>query len=293
MGNGKPYVSRGEVQSARTAPLYDFLLSRHPELFRRSGRCLYLQGRDAVYIKEGFPGYNDFSSGSHGNPVDFLTRYLGYGFVDAVKALNCHTAARLPHRMADGIVGQKVPSSRRIVLPEPAEKPFRQMYAYLGSRGLPYSIIRELESSGLAYQEKEHNNIVFVNPERDYAELRGTFTYAGRSFHGCRKMAPDRFWYVTAGEGELSSVYVCEAAIDAVSLLLLHKMDGRRGRTVYASIGGVANQKAIDRIRKHAATILAVDNDEAGRKCRERNPWLKAAIPIHKDWNEDLMERRS
>ena len=56
-----------------------------------------------------------------------------------------------------------------------------------------------------------------------------------------------------------------------------------------ASIGGTAKQPAIDRLKRHKRVILAVDNDNAGSKCRRRNAELECIIPNRKDWNEDLM----
>ena len=66
----------------------------------------------------------------------------------------------------------------------------------------------------------------------------------------------------------------------------------RHGKTVpayYISIGGVAKQPAIDRIKGQIKnTVLAVDNDPAGQTCRDRNPELLCILPVSKDWNEDL-----
>ncbi len=143
---------------------------------------------------------------------------------------------------------------------------------------------------GLIYQAYLTNNIVFVNPERDYLELRGTFTFAEKPFHGCRKAKPDRFWYFKSGIGKCETVYITEAAIDAISLFLLHR---RRGvcdaNAVYVSIGGVSNYATIDRIRARKHAVLAVDNDPAGEMCRQRYRDMEHILPIHKDWNEDLL----
>lgn len=57
----------------------------------------------------------------------------------------------------------------------------------------------------------------------------------------------------------------------------------------YISIAGVAKQAAIDRLKNSRLTpVLAVGNDGAGQKCRERNPDTAYILPISKDWNEDL-----
>ena len=71
-GSGKAFVTRDRIQLARKADLAGFLIQRHPDLFRNSGSSLYMKSRDSLYIRKGFPGYTDFSSGGHGNPIDFL-----------------------------------------------------------------------------------------------------------------------------------------------------------------------------------------------------------------------------
>lgn len=281
---GKAYVTRDQIRLARKADLAGFLLQRHPDLFRSSGSSLYMKCRDSLYIRKGFPGYTDFSSGRHGNPIDFLTGFLGYSFVDAVSALtddpSCGKTFRIPR--------QEGAPPRPIVLPASAKKPYRRVYAYLLGRGIPAGMIRLLEERGLLYQDRDHGNAVFVNPERDCCELRGTLTYASRPFHGCLKTRPDRFWYFMGSEEKPGTAYLCESAIDAVSLFLLHKRSETENAAVYISIGGVSNQKTIERVKSRIHSVLAVDNDHAGDLCRERNPDMESIIPSAKDWNEDL-----
>ncbi len=283
-GIGKAFVTRDRIRLARKADLAGFLLQRHPDLFRNSGSSLYMKSRDSLYIRKGFPGYTDFSSGGHGNPIDFLTGFLGYSFVDAVLALTDGPSCGSPSQ----ITRQEGTVPRLITLPESAEKPYRRVYAYLLGRGIPAGMIRLLEGRGLLYQDRDHGNAVFVNPEHDCCELRGTLTYASRPFHGCLKTRADRFWYFLDSEEKPGTAYLCESAIDAVSLFLLHKRAGTESTAVYISIGGVSNQKTIERVRSRIHSVLAVDNDRAGDLCRERNPDMGAIIPTAKDWNEDL-----
>ena len=164
------------------------------------------------------------------------------------------------------------------------------MYAYLIKRGIPVQLIRQLEEQNLIYQEHLTNNIVFLNKEKDYCELRGTFTYAEVPFHGCRKTGPDRFWYMSGSGSKPQTAYVCEAAIDAISLYIIHKKAGMAETSLYVSIGGVANQKAILRVKGLLPVVLAVDNDCAGDECRKRNPDIPSIMPVCKDWNEDLQK---
>ena len=78
------------------------------------------------------------------------------------------------------------------------------------------------------------------------------------------------------------------AAVSAVCLMLIHKAQGITDPAVYVSIGGVANQQTIDRLKRKIPSVLAVDNDPAGDECRARNPDLPTLIPVGKDWNDDL-----
>ena len=65
-----------------------------------------------------------------------------------------------------------------------------------------------------------------------------------------------------------------------------------RSDAYYFSIAGAAKQPAIDRLKNSKLELtLAVDNDDAGQKCRDRNPGLACILPEKKDWNEDLQAR--
>lgn len=142
----------------------------------------------------------------------------------------------------------------------------------------------------LIYQDLR-NNVVFVNEDRDFCEIRGT--YLSKSFHQCRKVSKDSYWAFSLVD-EPQSAFICEAAIDALSLLQLHLYHSSIPMTAaYCSIAGVMNQAAILHIaEKYYSPVLAVDNDRAGNACRERNPSFKSICPVLKDWNEDLINRK-
>jgi hypothetical protein len=165
------------------------------------------------------------------------------------------------------------------------------MFAYLMSRGIPVDVIRYLSSNGLAYQEERTGNIVFINKEKDYYELRGTCTYVKNPFHGCRKTRADRFWYFIPGADKPKIAFITESAIDAVSLWLLQRCSICNVSAVYISIGGVANYATIDRISRNIEAVIAVDNDHAGETCRNHYKNLRSIVPFGKDWNEDLQDR--
>lgn len=288
------YFTNEELRSARRADLYHYLITHHKNLFHIEGNSIHPKNNHSLSIKRGYAGYKDFSTGETGNSLDFLVNHLGYTITDAVAALSDS-----PRNVSSGncIAGAKAStasiSEKTFNLPEPIEGSYRQLFAYLMKRGIPAEIIQILIDQGILYQEKEHNNIVFINKERDFAEIHGSLSY-GKSFHSCRKKSPDRFWWFrTSKDAEIA--YVCEASIDAISLYILNQINKNDLPAYYISIGGVANQKTIDRIKQQSCIkkiILAVDNDKAGQECRDKNAELAYLLPKKKDWNEDLLARQ-
>ncbi len=144
------------------------------------------------------------------------------------------------------------------------------------------------------FKEFDHGWCAHMNECPDYKK---------NSFH--RTMGrPGGYWAFDAGKDvspESRRLYICEAALDAVSLyelqLLEEGEEAVKGHT-YISIGGVGKSRSINRVIRDAErngvkkdqVFLAVDNDDAGEACRARYPELGFTIPEHKDWNEDLKD---
>lgn len=294
------WVSREAVRTARTVVLYDFLLAVHPADVIREGLSLRLRSDHSVCVKSGYVGYKDFSSGESGNSVECLTRFLGYSFPAAVSAL-CRFVGVDPSSTerppASVPVQPSAPSPVSFVLPEPVPGSFRQLFAYLTrQRGIPADVVQQVVGWRMLYQELSHNNMVFVDPSRTFAELHGVLS--SRPFHQVLFSDPASFWWFKAHgpRSDATVAYVCEAAIDALSLYVLQRAagfpDGSNG--LYCSIGGVANQQRIDRIKAGMAsrgrpTVIAVDRDAAGDKCRQDNADCAALVPSLKDWNDVLV----
>lgn len=279
-------VSKEQIQAARRTDLYAFLVKYHDSAFRHEGDSIRPKNNHSISIRRGYNGYSDFATGETGNSVDFLVNYMGYGLVDAVRELTTGISitAPVPPTAAQQPAVNNVPPQ----FPAPIDGRYKNLFAYLAGRGISTKTIQALVSRKIIYQEKNRNNIVFINFERDFAELHGTYTY-GKSFHGivpnCRH---DGFWWFRTSK-TAKMAYICEAAIDAVSLYELHKLQRNPKDAYYISIAGVAKQAAIDRLKNSQLTpVIAVDNDDAGQKCRDRNDELAYILPTRKDWNDDL-----
>ena len=319
------WVSKEAIRAARRVNLYDFLLSRHRDGVALEGDSLRLREDHSVSIKQGYTGYTDFADDSTGNSIDCLVRYFGYTLQEAVEAL-CRSAgipidipdpgpdmidlddldapapARPPAPIPSPGPGPPKPEPPPHVFepPDPVQGPYARLFAYLGQRrGIPAWLIQALIDQGLLYQDRDHGNAVFINRELQMAEVHGT---TDRPFHGTAKgSSPSGFWAYRPGGPDMipDAAYVCEAAIDAISLYLLLARDphNKAGQAMYCSIGGVANRDRVAAIRSYMdaagdRTILAFDNDEAGRKWLQAYPDCWTAVPIRKDWNEDWLAAR-
>lgn len=328
------WVNQTAIRHARRVCLYDFLLSEHPGDVKREGNSLRLNCNPSVSIKTGYAGYTDFSDDSTGNALECLTNFLDYDFTDAVAALclfdgmtpdeigrpeqsrppqDAPGATQTPQPRETPMDAPERPQeppqapTRVFIPPEPLQGQYRQLYAYLTQqRGIPPAMVQQLIDWGLLYQEPTHNNMVFIDPARTFVELRGTNSF--KPFHRVDFSDPAAFWWFKShGPESVPSVaFICEGAIDAISLYLLRlQPPANSGLTpmpvnenaLYCGIGGVANQQRIDRIKAGMAaagckTVLAVDNDEAGEKCRQRNPDCLHLVPRLKDWNADLTDAK-
>lgn len=274
-----------QMRKARKTDLYAFLRQNHSDAFIVEGMSIHPRNNQSLSIRQGYCGYIDFATDETGNSVDFLVKHMDYKLDQAVFALCGENMAPVWHINEVNRKVEKLPP----MFPKAVHGRYKNLFAYLMKRCISQETIKMLIDDGVIYQEAEHNNIVFANQERDWGEIRSTYDMGRSAFrHGSvTNSRTDGFWWFRTAEHPVRA-YVCEAAIDAVSLYELHRKDGIREPSLYISIGGAGKQQAIDRIKHSIKTILAVDNDEAGENCRRRNPDLEYLIPVHKDWNEDL-----
>ena len=292
-------VSKESIYHARNVDLYTFLTRYHSsEIDHEGKKYIRLKEHHSIVIEQGHSHYVRYSEKDEtGNPIDLLVRYLGYGFEEAVIALNT-SLTEAPPRM----VMASVPSCDRkidcedLIFPPIGEQPFRRVYSYLTlTRMIAPEAVNWLIRAGLLYQDKQYGNAVFINRERSYAEIRGTLSNV--RYHRCIRSAGDvSYWYFKAGGRNSSVAFICEGAIDAISL---YELQRRRWKmdvpAIYCSMGGVGNQRVIEAIEHvgFSKVILAVDNDSAGEKCRLMNRHLGCMIPEGKDWNETLKSWKS
>lgn len=300
-------VDHALLQEARRADLYDFCIRNHADGFTREGNSLRPIWNHSISIKQGYSGYKDFSSDETGNAIDFLTRYLGYDIIDAVFALTGTNTQAVQKKCKKQAVFKA--EKQTFQLPPAINGPYTQLFAYLNkTRKIPGPVIQKMIDHHILYQEQEHNNAVFVNVERTMYEMTGTLS--GSRFKQVQyKDNQSAFWWFKSGslKGKPSGIFVCESAIDAMSLFAIHAyqhaikpvssvfMDTQK---LYISMSGVANTQKIDLLMQHRSGPVflefAVDNDDAGRalyeKYKGKDIYITSLFPPepYKDWNDVL-----
>lgn len=261
------YFTQEQLQAAKKADLYDYLITRQGQRIIREGASVRLKDNHSICVKKGWTGYNDFED-KGGSGIDLLTTYFNFTIVEAVQELAGRTTIDL----------ELVNKPKEITLPDKAPNNNR-VIAYLESRGIPPNITNILIKQGLIYEGvfKGIHNAIFVNSTKTYYEVTGMMQ---KRFKSKDCITPKEYWCMTVGEPQAS--YICESAIDAISLYLLNGT--KQGN--YISTGGCKSQQAIDAIQ--GEKVIAFDNDSAGMTARRNNPNLESIEPKRKDWNEDL-----
>lgn len=226
------WVSKDRAYAARNADLYEYLEEYHPEefyIYEKELRYkrdfnISIPKRSCRYVR--FGKYDDPTI-PKGNAIDFLVKYLGYSYQEAVIALTGDSNLifddeasdmdeedrKLRHEeMKEMFSGY----ARDDDIEDEEEEEFRPpdkddncrvLYAYLiKTRGIDEEVVRMQVEGNYIYQSRNNKmvNIVFCNKDRDWIEERGTNTYADKrcakapkdgSENGCSRYVPcDHYW---------------------------------------------------------------------------------------------------
>lgn len=289
------HFTEEQKQQARMTDIAD-LLRRQGETLKRSGKEYeWRNGSEKVTIR-GNLFYHQYE-GEGGDAIDFVRRFYNLDYPEAMEYLLGGTNGTLKTAQP---VSQKPPEP--FVLPKRNDN-MRRVFAYLLSkRGIDRDVLYTFVRENMIYESAEYHNVVFVGYDKDgkavHANMRGTggeSTFKGNAPNGI----PEYSFHRT---GTDDTLYLFEAPIDMLSYISLHK-DGWKQHS-YAAGCGVSDrvlfQMLIDNPNLEKI-YLCLDSDDAGQKAakrisdRMRFSGLKTEIliPIHKDWNEDLLLNES
>jgi len=231
----------------------------------------------------------DFSEAIGGDNIEYLTRFHGLCFTDAVGKLLPSSAVTTKNLSSIDIYVEQ--ETVKIVLPEKQNENLNNIIRYLCDiRKISRNIVCECINQERLYADN-HSNCVFFNPETEFYILRGTMP--NRKF--CKNSSGNDFWeYITSEPVE--KVYITEAPIDALSLCHLL---GKPQNCSFAAMGGLKPLTYQSVLEKYSTvgkenTFCCTDWDAAGEQfySEDKGQRLKPKISVQnhtKDWNEILV----
>lgn len=285
--------------------LADYLLYRFPQKYKKIDKHVYKRYFDEYHLARGrtydkslpisfdYCGYCDFAhEDDKGTPIDYLVNHEGYTIVEAVTEL-ARFAEKEGYDDPPDDSGT-LEDGKDIILP-PKVKPSALFAHMCKFRGIPYKTVKWLVDKGLLYETvltdkdgRQWRNMCFINRDKTRVEIKQTVTFANFKNNSLFKNKDD-YWSIGGGK----KIYVCESAVDAISLFEL-----RQEQAKYVSLASVTNTAIVERLQKEAREngqqlIIAVDADQAGYDFRMRHPKLNSINPrredIHaKDWSDLL-----
>lgn len=284
------YFTKEQRERARRTDLANFLISQGEKVKKSGSEYEWLDGLQKVTIR-GHLWYHQYEQ-KGGDAVDFVRRFYNKDYAEAVEMLlnNC-----------DGqIVNSQITERERkpFILPARNDRMSRVFSYLLLTRGIDKDVLYEFVRRKMIYESSDFHNAVFVgydsNGKPRHAHKRGTVTsnpYKGNvagsqpefSFH----------WHGTSDK-----MFLFEAPIDMLSYISMHKENWQEHS--YAASCSVSDRVLFQCLKDNPNiknVFLCFDNDEAGQTANKRivdklnsmNIKSEILIPIHKDWNEDIL----
>ena len=286
------YFSPEQTEIARRTNLVELLRSQGEQLKPSGSEYEWLCQGQKVTIRRNL-WYHQYEQAG-GNAVDFVRKFMGKTFVDAVEFLLQYNGEPLPDR----------PQQKRepFSLPE-ANSNMKRIFAYLvNQRGIDREVLYAFVHKRMVYESAKHHNAVFVGYDREgvprHAHKRST---ASGGTYKCNAQGsqPEYSFHWAGTDGEL---YLFEAPIDLLSYITLHP-EGWRTHS-YASACSVSDKVLFQMLRDYPnirMVHVCFDSDEPGQTAAQRisdRLFLRGIkseilVPAHKDWNEDLVSERS
>ena len=228
-----------------------------------------------------------------GDAVDFVRKFIGKSYVEAVEYLLQYNGEPLPEHPQQ----KRAPFS----LPE-ASRNMNRVFAYLvKQRGIDREVLYAFVHKKMVYESAKHHNAVFVGYDREgvprHAHKRST---ASEGSYKCNAAGsqPEYSFHWAGTDNEL---YLFEAPIDLLSYITLHPESWRAHS--YAAACSVSDKVLFQMLMDHSnihMVYICFDSDEPGQTAAQRisdKLFLRGIkseilVPTHKDWNEDLVSIR-
>lgn len=286
------YIHFTEEQKAqaRQTDIVSLLISQGETVKRSGSEYEWKDGSQKVTIR-GNLWYHQYDRAG-GDAIDFVRRFYKKSYPESMEYLlgNCNGVLIT----APPAVKEKKPFE----LPKPYCNMDRVKNYLHYVRGIDEDIIETFANENMIYESADYHNVVFVGFDKNgiprHANKRGIGR--GSTFKGNAESSMDEFAFHRIGQGK--SLYLFEAPIDMLSFISMHKENWKNHS--YAASCSVSDRVLFQCLNDYPhieKVYLCLDSDEPGQTAADRISTKLFAlgieseilVPIHKDWNEDLL----
>lgn len=279
-----------QKEQARRTNLVELLRSQGETVKRSGSEYEWKTGSQKVTIRDNLWFHQYERVG--GDAIDFVRRFYNKSYPEAVEYLLDNSSGGLI--TAPPAVKEK----KAFELPKPYCNMDRVKNYLRYVRGIDEDIIAIFADENMIYESADYHNAVFVGFDKNsiprHANKRGIGR--GSTFKGNAESSMDEFAFHRIGKGK--SLYLFEAPIDMLSFISMHKENWKNHS--YAASCSVSDRVLFQCLNDYPhieKVYLCLDNDEPGQTAADRISTKLFAfgieseilIPIHKDWNEDLL----
>lgn len=286
------YIHFTEQQKtqARQTDIAELLRSQGETLKRSGSESEWMDGGQKVTIR-GNLWYHQYEQVG-GDAVDFVRRFYNKSYPEAMEYLLGGSGGTLA--VSPSVQKEEKP----FVLP-PKNDNMRRVFAYLlNRRGIDREVLYAFVHKGMIYESADYHNAVFVgfdsNGNAKHAHKRGTGSES--SYKG--NVSGSQPEYSFHWSGQSNTLYLFEAPIDMLSFISMQK-EGWRQHS-YAASCSVSDRVLFQMLKDNPnirQVVLCLDSDEPGQTAAKRiadklfvqGTASEILVPVHKDWNEDLL----
>lgn len=290
------YIHFTEQQKtqARQTDIAELLRSQGETLKRSGSESEWMDGGQKVTIR-GNLWYHQYEQVG-GDAVDFVRRFYNKSYPEAMEYLLGGSGGTLA--VSPSVQKEEKP----FVLP-PKNDNMRRVFAYLlNRRGIDREVLYAFVHKGMIYESADYHNAVFVgfdsNGNAKHAHKRGTGFES--SYKGNVSGSQPEYSFHWSGQSD--TLYLFEAPIDMLSFISMQK-EGWRQHS-YAASCSVSDRVLFQTLKDNPnirQVVLCLDSDEPGQTAAKRiadklfvqGTASEILVPVHKDWNEDLLAAAS
>ena len=284
------HYTEQQKEQARMTKIADILRNEGEAVRKAGSEEEWLDGNQKVSIK-GNLWYHQYEQVG-GNAIDFVQKFMNKNYPEAMDYLLGNSL---------GALSTSPPIERKpsgpFILPKRNDTMSRA-YAYLlTGRGIDKDILSAFIKKNMIYESAEYHNVVFVGYDTNGIARHATYRATSQaSFRGNVTNSSPEFSFHCHGKS--NKLFIFEAPIDMLSFITMHKTNWQEHS--YASCCGVGDRVLFQMLKDNpniTSISLCLDNDEGGRKATkriteklaEKRISYEVLVPIHKDWNEDLL----